>query len=141
MSDAMEVARRLRAASAALCERIAREAEMIRSGRAPNQGDAIEGLAAEYRAAFDVFAKAPEQLEKLPGSIRVGLREDAERLKAALEAHAAALSAFKDVTEGLAQALADEIARQRRMGGGYDSFGAGAGARDTGSPIALDRSA
>ena len=75
---------------------------------------------------------APETLTKL--------RQSTVQLQAALDAHEIALSAVKAVTEGLVQAIADEVVRQR---GGAAAYGAaGAPVQSKGpSPAILDRNA
>lgn len=75
---------------------------------------------------------APETLSKL--------RQSTVELQAALDAHEIALSAVKAVTEGLVQAIADEVVRQR---GGAAAYGAaGAPVQSKGpSPAILDRNA
>lgn len=75
---------------------------------------------------------APETLSKL--------RLSTLQLQAALDAHDLALSAVKAVTEGLVQAIAEEVVRQR---GGAAAYGAaGAPVQPAGpNPAILDRSA
>ena len=74
----------------------------------------------------------PETLEQL--------RQRTVALHEALAAHELALSAVKTVTEGLVQAIAEEVVRQRGGAGNYGAGGAPVAATGP-QPAILDRNA
>jgi hypothetical protein len=79
-------------------------------------------------------------LADAPPELLGQLKHQTAKLHEALAAHETALGAVKLVAEGLVQAMAEEITRQRGGGGAYGAKGdmaAGTGP----SPVALDRTA
>lgn len=140
-SEVLHAARRLGDLAAQLVAVVETETQAMRAHSGPNDPDGLERLALAYRATFEALTRDPERLRALPGDVLDTLKRDGVRLAEALRTHQQVLSAFKDMTEGLAQALVEEVARQRRQAAGYGGDGAGLGAQATARPIAVDRSA
>lgn len=71
---------------------------------------------------------------------RAHLRTATARLQTSLAAHEAALGAVKALTEGLVQAMAEEVSRLKASSGAYGADGVLAGASGP-APVALNRTA
>jgi hypothetical protein len=97
-------------------------------------------LANAYRLEIARIQQEPALIESAPAALRHGLAAATQAMHAALDAHQAALAAVKEISEGLARAIAEEVAKQRAgpatyvAGGGYSSTPAG-------PAIAMDRRA
>ena len=102
--------------------------------------DEKQRLANAYRLELARVKDDRSLIEGAPAALLDQLRERTARLQEELDSHEAALSAIKVVTEGLVQAMAEEIARQRN---GEAPYGAqGATAQPAGPrPAVLDRRA
>lgn len=121
---------------------IAEETARIDARQPPLEGAEAEErnrLANAYRLELTRIKHDPALIESAPPERLALLRARSEQLHAALAQHETALGAVKLVTEGLVQAMADEIARQR---GGVQGYGArGTLAPTAATPAVLDRSA
>lgn len=96
-------------------------------------------LANAYRTEMARIERDPSLLAGLPGDLKAELRAATERMQEALASYAVRLRQAKDLTEGLVQALAEEVRRQRAVQAGY---GAGGAYVDGGAQgVAMNRSA
>lgn len=66
-----------------------------------------------YRLELARVKQEPSLIDPAPPALLVQLRAKTVRLHEALAAHEIALGAVKLITEGLVQAMAEEVARQR----------------------------
>lgn len=82
-----------------------------------------ERLVHAYRLEIANLKANPQALDGARPDQRQKLRDGAERLEQALDAHAQALAAMKVVTEGLVRAIADEVASARSAPTGYGRSG------------------
>lgn len=140
--DARDRVEQLLLATDRLRALIVEETRRIEARQPPLDGaDAEERnrLANAYRLELARIKHDPALIEGAPPQSLALLRTSTEHLNAALADHEAALGAIKLVTEGLVQAMADEIARQRS---GAQNYGArGALSPRPAAPAVLDRSA
>jgi hypothetical protein len=104
-------------------------------------GDEKARLANLYRQELARIAEDKTLLSGAPKPIIDGLRAATTRFRASLQIHERLLIGFKEVSEGLVKAIAEEVSRLRAgpatyaATGGYAAKGAGAGA------LAMDRTA
>jgi hypothetical protein len=111
--------------------------------RAPTAEAALveekERLANAYRLELARIKQDPGLVSAAPKPLLDKLRLATQRLQAALSEHEIAIGAVKFVSEGLVQAMAEEVHRQRQAARPYGASGApSSGGPD---PIAIDRSA
>jgi hypothetical protein len=103
------------------------------------QAEEKSRLANAYRLELARIKQDRRLVEGAPPSLLAQLRMSTERLQVSLAAHEIALGAVKIVAEGLVQAMAEEVVRQR---GGAASYGArGALSPASASPAIVDRTA
>lgn len=119
------------------------DAERMRA-RAPldeNEAAEKQRLANAYRLEMARIKQDPSLIADAPEDVLRRLRARTQDLHRLLAAHADALEAVKAVSEGLVQAMAEEVVRQRGAGGpGYGAQGTPT--RSCGpQPAILDRSA
>lgn len=97
-------------------------------------------LANAYRLELARIGQDRSLIDAAAPAALARLRQRTETLQRALSDHAAALGAVKLLAEGLVQAMAEEVARQRLSASGYGAQGALA--QPSGLvPTILDRSA
>ncbi len=104
------------------------------------EADEKNRLSNAYRLELARIKQEPSMIEGAPSTLMHRLRQETEALHAALAKHEIALNAVKIITEGLVQAMAEEVSRQRGGAGGYTPQGV----IDTPSqptPTLIDRSA
>lgn len=121
---------------------IVEETRRIEARQPPLDGAEAEErsrLANAYRLELARIKHEPGLIEGAPPQSLALLRTRTEQLNAALAEHETALGAIKLVTEGLVQAMADEIARQSSAAQGYGARGA-LSPRSS-APAVLDQSA
>lgn len=97
-------------------------------------------LANVYRLELARVQQEPDLIKAAPKPLLDALKKRTVALNEALARHEAALNAMKVVSEGLVQAMAEEVARQRSRSDNYTANGAlnaPAGPR----PAILDRTA
>jgi hypothetical protein len=75
--------------------------------------DEKERLAHAWRIEVAQVKQAPSALAGVSEATKAALKSSARELEAALESHAHALAAMKEVTEGLVRSIAAEIASVR----------------------------
>jgi hypothetical protein len=131
----------------ALTERLAilvsQETDRIRARLPLLQGAEAEEknrLANAYRLELARLQQEPELIKAARQPLLDALKKRTAALNAALVGHDAALNAVKLVSEGLVQAMAEEIARQRSRSDNYSATGA-RNAPPGPRPAILDRSA
>jgi hypothetical protein len=81
-------------------------------------------LANAYRLELARIQQEPDLLKGAPAPLLSRLRQGTVRLHEALAQHEVALSAVRIVTEGLVQAMAEEVVRQRSGSANYSADGA-----------------
>jgi hypothetical protein len=93
-----------------------------------------------YRLEMARISQDRATIEDAPAPIMVELKQATEALHQAMAAHETALSALKLVAEGLVQAMAEEVARQR---GAAPAYGSNGSMETTTGPLPtlIDRSA
>ena len=122
---------------------IADETALIETRRPLPEGEAAEEknrLANAYRLELARLKQHPDLLKGAPPALLERLRADTVAMNDMLAKHDVALSAVRVVTEGLVQAMAEEVVRQRNSTGNYSpagSLASNAGPR----PAIIDRSA
>jgi len=122
---------------------VAEETRRIEAREPPLAGadaDEKNRLANAYRLELARLKQEPSLLSGAPEAVLTQLRRRTVELQDALSAHELSLNAVKLIAEGLVEAMAQELVRQR---GGGAVYGAG-GLIDTPNgpiPAVLDRSA
>jgi len=142
-NDGRDRAEQLLLATERLTALVIEETRRIETREPPLDGDEAEEknrLANAYRLELARIKQDRSLIEAAPPSLLQNLRTATERLHIALADHEIALGAVKLVTEGLVQAMAEEVARQRGSAGHYGARGEIA---EPASPVptVLDRNA
>ncbi len=104
------------------------------------EADEKNRLANAYRLELARIKHDHALIETAPAGLLDRLRRSTVTLHETLAAHELALNAVKVISEGLVQAMAEEVSRQRGSGANYSAQGA-LEARTAPSPTVLDRSA
>lgn len=141
--DARDRAEQLVLVTTRLTALIQEETRRIEAREPPLGGaeaDEKTRLANAYRLELTRIKHDKSLIEGAGDDLLGQLRSTTEALNAALAAHEISLSAVKLVSEGLVQAMAGEIARQRQGEAGYGA-GGGLSAPRGPSPTVLDKSA
>lgn len=104
------------------------------------QGEEKNRLANAYRLELARIKQDRSLVESAPPPLLAQLRVSTERLHESMAAHETALGAVKVIAEGLVQAMAEEVVRQR---GGAASYGARGALSPpaSASPAIVDRTA
>lgn len=141
--DAQDRAEQLQLATERLTALISEETRRIDAREPPLDGAAADEknrLANAYRLELARIKQDRSLIEAAAPETLANLRRSTVQLHSALEAHELALSAVKAVTEGLVQAIAEEVVRQRGDAAPYGAAGAPVQAKGP-SPAILDRNA
>jgi hypothetical protein len=141
--DAADRAQQLLALTKRLIAILREETALIEARNPLPDGDAAEEkarLVNAYRLEMARIKADPALIEGAPAALSASLRRATVSLNEALAAHALALEAVKSLTEGLVQAIAEEITRCQAGGGAYRADGGLAGASGP-TPIALNETA
>lgn len=109
---------------AALIGEETRRVEARRSPLTGAEGDEKNRLANAYRLEMARIRQDKSLLEGAPAKLLSQLRLRTADLHERLAAHELALGAVKLITEGLVQAMAEEVVRQRGGGANYGASGA-----------------
>jgi hypothetical protein len=117
------------------------ETQRVEARQPPLDGEEAEEknrLANAYRLELARIKLDPELLKDAPAPLLSKLKAGTTALHEALSRHDVALGAMKLIAEGLVQAMAEEVTRQR---GGARGYGAGGALAESGGaiPVALDR--
>lgn len=121
-----ERAEQLEAMTRRLIGMVAAEAEAVRAHRlsaANADWDEKERLVHAWRIEVSHIKADPSLLSGLSPTRKDRLRESSRELERVLSAHASALAASKDVTEGLVRSIATELAATRSAPAGYGRTG------------------
>jgi hypothetical protein len=104
------------------------------------EGAEKQRLANAYRLELARIKQDPELIRDAPAALLERLKDETDRLHRALERHEIELGAVKLVAEGLVQAMAEDVARQRQ---GPQTYGSRGGLAPSAAPAStlLDRSA
>lgn len=97
-------------------------------------------LANAYRLELARIKQDPALIQDAPPELLARLRKSTVVLHETLAAHELSLNAVKVVSEGMVQAMAEEVVRQRLSGSNYSPQGA-LEERNAPNPTVLDRSA
>lgn len=122
---------------------IAEETRRIDAREPPIDGAEAEEknrLANIYRMELGRIRQDSTLIAAAPPELLAKLRRQTEALHASLGRHEIALNAVKVVAEGLVQAMAEEVVRQRGGGANYNARGA-TNAPSGPTPAVLDRNA
>lgn len=104
--------------------------------------DEKERLVHAWRLEVSRIRADPTLLAGLSAARKEALKSGSQELQRVLEAHAHALAASKEVTEGLVRSIATELAAVRSAPAGYGRAGAmNAGPNRQASGLALDAKA
>ncbi|HVY83940.1 MAG TPA: flagellar basal-body protein FlbY [Caulobacterales bacterium] len=122
---------------------IEEETRLIKARKPPLEGelgDEKARLANAYRLELGRIKQDRSLLDGAAPGVLSKLRQQTVKLQDALAKHEVELGAVKLVAEGLAQVMAEEVARQR---GGVQNYGATGGVATPSGPIpvAVDRKA
>lgn len=82
-----------------------------------------ERLAHTWRIEVSRIKQEPGLLAGVDEPRKQRMRDAAKRLETALESHAVAVAAMREVTEGIVRAIAGEVAAQRAAPAGYGRQG------------------
>ncbi|MDX2274729.1 MAG: flagellar basal-body protein FlbY [Hyphomonadaceae bacterium] len=140
--DAADRAAQLLLITERLTELVSKETALIEARRPPLEGEEGEErnrLANAYRLELARIKQEPTLIADAPRALVEKLKHQTTLLHAALADHEIALGAVKIVAEGLVQAMAEEVSRQRNNGRGYGARGEMAPAQT--SAAVLDRNA
>lgn len=101
-----------------------------------------ERLCHAWRLEVARIKQDPGAIAGIDEGRKTALKAAAQRLEAALEGHAYAVAAMKEVTEGIVRAIAGELASQRAAPTGYGRSGqVNQGPQRDASGLALDAKA
>jgi hypothetical protein len=141
--DARDRAEQLLLISERLAAIVVEETRRIDAREPPLDGAEAEEknrLANAYRLELARIKQEPSLIQAAPPALLQKLRQRTEALHAHLAKHELSLNAVKIISEGLVQAMAEEIVRQRNNAAGYGARGAPA-APVSPTPAVLDRNA
>lgn len=141
--DAKDRAEQLLLMTQRLTSLIDAETRRIEARLPPLDGPEAEEkarLANAYRVELARVKQDRALIAGAPATVLAQLRQDTQSLHASLAAHEGALSAVKLVAEGLVQAMAEEVVRQRGGDAQYGASGERVAPHGLG-PAVLDRSA
>ncbi len=122
--DAKDRAEQLLLITERLAALIESETHRVEARQPPLEGEAADEkarLANAYRLELARVKQDPALIEGAPPALLAQLRQSTVVLHQKLAAHEVALNAVKLVAEGLVQAMAEEVVRQR---GGDTHYGA-----------------
>ncbi len=142
MSD--ETLQQLIALTEQLTQRMRQDAEAFEARRPLEAAGRIE----ETQQLANLFRRESDRVRQNPGLIAGGsatlrqrLARASQAFEATLERHGRAVFALKAVTEGVVQAIAEEVARTRAATAGYGPGARMSASRDAAVAIALNRRA
>jgi hypothetical protein len=141
--DAADRAEQLLLITERLAALIVEETRRIEAREPPLAGadaDEKQRLANAYRLELARIKQEPSLINTAPPATLAQLRERTGQLQAVLDRHELALDAVRAVAEGLVQAMAEEVVRQRAGGAGYGARGH-IETSTSPSPAVLDRQA
>ncbi|MGE0595706.1 MAG: flagellar basal body protein [Hyphomonadaceae bacterium] len=141
--DAADRAEQLLLITERLTALVLEETRRIEARTPPLQGAEAEEknrLANAYRLELARIKHDRTLIDGAPAAMLAKLRAQTEHLHAVLADHETALGAVKLVAEGLVQAMAEEVTRQRGGARGYSAQGSLA-APGGPAPAVLDRNA
>lgn len=142
-SDAADRAEQILVVTERLAALVAEETRRIEAREAPLAGAMAEEknrLVNAYRLEMTRIGHDRALIESAPPPLLAQLRTNTALLRDRLAAHEVALGAIKLVTEGLVQAMADAVVRQRSGATCYSASGAPQ-SPTTAQPALFDRSA
>lgn len=141
--DARDRAEQLLLITERLTAMVVEETRRIDTRQPPLDGLEAEEknrLANAYRLELARIKQEPSLIQAAPQPLLQQLRRRTEALHAHLAKHELSLNAVKIISEGLVQAMAEEVMRQRNSAAGYGAHG-GPAAPSGPSPAVVDRSA
>ena len=141
--DARDRAEQLLLITERLTAMVTEETRRIDARCSPLEGAEAEEknrLANAYRLELARIKQEPNLIQSAPQQTLQQLRKHTEVLHEQLAKHALSLNVVKVISEGLVQAIAEEVVRQRNHAAGYGARGAPAASPGP-NPAVLDRSA
>lgn len=141
--DARDRAEQLLLITERLTAMVGEETRRIDAREPPMEGaeaDEKNRLANAYRLELARIKQDPSLIQSAPQPLLATLRQRTEELHAQLAKHELSLNAVKVISEGLVQAMAEEVVRQRNNNSGYGARGTPAASAGP-NPAVLDRSA
>lgn len=136
--DATDRAEQLLALTRRLAELVEAEGADLAAGRIPENGDELRRLANAYRLEMARIRDDRTLIAGAPLSLRQTLQTETGALQQGLDRHLVALTAAREITEGLVRAVAEDVQRGR----GPATYGAqGAVPEGAPAPVALDQRA
>jgi len=141
--DARDRAEQLLLVTDRLAAIVAEETQRIEARQPPLEGpdaDEKNRLANTYRLELARIKQDPALIQAAPPALLQRLKQRTLALHECLAKHELSLNAVKIISEGLVQAMAEEIVRQRNGASNYGSSGAPAAPAGP-SPAVLDRNA
>jgi hypothetical protein len=142
--NALDRAEQLLALTERLTHLVQLETDLIRArapGPATEHAEEQARLTNLYRQEMSRIAQNKQLLEGLPSSVTAKLRAKTATLQDALATHALEVSALKQLSEGLFQAMAEEVSRTKSGPAGYNAGGGYRAASAAPVAIAVNRSA
>lgn len=141
--DAADRAEQLLLLTERLTGLVAAETEILAAGE-PLTADAagaaeMRRLANAYRLEMARIRDDRSLIAAAPRPLRQKLQDATATLQARLDVYSSALTAAREITEGLVRVVAEEVQRARKGPAGYDAGGGYAEANTV--PVALDQRA
>ncbi len=124
-----------------LVEMVTEEMKALRDRRLDGAGanwDEKERLVHAWRLEVGCIKADPSLLSGIGEERKAALKQASQALETALEGHAMALAAMKQVTEGLVRSIASEIASARGAPQGYGRGGAASGGGGDSAGLAVN---
>lgn len=141
--DAADRAQQMLSLTERLTHVIESETQRIEARQSLPDGEAADEksrLVNAYRLEMARIKDDRTLIADAPDALRTQLRAATQQMQAALQDHERALEAVKTLTEGLVQAMAEEIVRIKTNAGAYGADGSLTGASGP-APVALNRTA
>ncbi|MFT3727333.1 MAG: flagellar basal body protein [Terricaulis sp.] len=141
--DARDRAEQLVLITERLTAMVTEETRRIDAREPPMDGaeaDEKNRLANAYRLELARIKQEPSLIQAAPQPLLTKLRQRTEALHEQLAKHELSLNAVKIISEGLVQAMAEEVVRQRSNNAAYGARGTPATSAGP-NPAVLDRSA
>lgn len=139
--DAADRAEQLLLLTRRLTDLVDAESVELAAGRPPPgvDGDELRRLANAYRLEMARIREDRTLIAGAPLPLRRSLQSETSALQRRLDGYLLALTAAREITEGLVRVVAEEVQRARAGPAGYGAQGAYAEAAPV--PVALDRRA
>lgn len=125
-TDMVDRVEQLLALTARLTVLIKAETEALKARKldaSSKDWDEKERLAHTYRSEMSDLSKKPDLLLTVPRELRKKLFEATQSFQEVLSAHEKALSTMRQISEGLVETIAREVAAEKAGPASYGAFG------------------